>query len=443
MSDRETKKSNGLDKTTRLFFYLCIAFCLSFIAWASWAPLDIVSDAVGEVIPSSRVKRVQHLEGGIVRAILVREGDSVDAGQPLIELEATASDSTVEELKVRISSLKLRTARLEAESLWFATDAEDNIIQPHSVPFVVPTELEEISKSMLEQAKSLYEARRERVVNDISAQLEQIKQRQQDIQEITARIRNQKQNLEYVQEQIAISEELLKDKLTTRYKHLGFLKEESTLISKIEEDNAALKRKRSLLTSARQELEQIANSFQEEVQGELRQTRRELLELSQRLRKMEDNLERTIVRSPSNGIIKTIYITGEQEVVQAGMTILDIVPADDKLVIEVHLPLGDIGYVHVGQNATVRLTTGDARMFGSLNAKVKRISPDAITNAENETYYRVLVETEQDSFEKGGRSYQLYPGMRLLVGIKTGERTVMEYLLHPYWESLSHGLQER
>lgn len=310
MSDRETKKSNGLDKTTRLFFYLCIAFCLSFIAWASWAPLDIVSDAVGEVIPSSRVKRVQHLEGGIVRAILVREGDSVDAGQPLIELEATASDSTVEELKVRISSLKLRTARLEAESLWFATDAEDNIIQPHSVPFVVPTELEEISKSMLEQAKSLYEARRERVVNDISAQLEQIKQRQQDIQEITARIRNQKQNLEYVQEQIAISEELLKDKLTTRYKHLGFLKEESTLISKIEEDNAALKRKRSLLTSARQELEQIANSFQEEVQGELRQTRRELLELSQRLRKMEDNLERTIVRSPSNGIIKTIYITG-------------------------------------------------------------------------------------------------------------------------------------
>lgn len=125
------------------------------------------------------------------------------------------------------------------------------------------------------------------------------------------------------------------------------------------------------------------------------------------------------------------------------MTILDIVPADDKLVIEVHLPLGDIGYVHVGQNATVRLTTGDARMFGSLNAKVKRISPDAITNAENETYYRVLVETEQDSFEKGGRSYQLYPGMRLLVGIKTGERTVMEYLLHPYWESLSHGLQER
>lgn len=443
MTNSESKSSYGIDTSTRLFFYLCVAFCVSFLAWASWAPLDIVSDAVGEVIPSSKVKRVQHLEGGIVHSILVNEGDTVEAGQPLIELEATASDSTLEELNVRIASLQVRVARLEAEALWFTTDVEDKPIEPYSVPFTVPTELENISSSLLEQASDLYEARRERVVNDISTQLEQIKQRQQDIHEITARIRNQRQNLKYVREQIAISEELLKDKLTTRYKHLGFLKEESALVSKIEEDNAALARTRSKLTNARQELDQVANSFHEDVQENLRKSRRELLELSQRLRKMEDSLERTVVRSPSNGIVKTIYVTGEKEVVQAGKTILDIVPADDKLVVEVHLPLGDIGYVHVGQNASVRLATGDARMFGSLHGKVHRISPDAITNRENETYYRVLVETEQDSFQKEGRTYQLYPGMRLLVGIKTGERTVMEYLLYPYFESLYHGLQER
>ena len=134
---------------------------------------------------------------------------------------------------------------------------------------------------------------------------------------------------------------------------------------------------------------------------------------------------------------------GEGEVVQPGMTVLDIVPAGDKLVIEAHLALGDIGYVQPGQPATVKLATGDARMFGNLDGIVKHISPDAITIPEEGTFYRVLVETESDHFERDGRRYQLYPGMRVLVGIKTGERTVIEYLLYPYFDKLYHGFHER
>ncbi|MDC0335938.1 HlyD family type I secretion periplasmic adaptor subunit [Pseudodesulfovibrio sp.] len=289
----------------------------------------------------------------------------------------------------------------------------------------------------------MYDARRERFVNDIDAQKEKIKQREQDIQEIVARIRNQRQSLKYVREQIKISEGLLEDKLTSRYKHLGFLKEESNLVSKIQEDAAALERSKSMLVAAKDKMEQISNTFHEEVQDELRGSRRELLEFNQRMRKMSDSLERTVIRSPANGIVKSIYIMGEGEVVQPGMTVLDIVPAGDKLVVEAHLALGDIGYVQAGQPATVKLATGDARMFGNLDGTVKHISPDAITKPEEGTFYKVLVETENDRFEKDGRRYQLYPGMRVLVGIKTGERTVMEYLLYPYFDTLYHGLRER
>ncbi|WP_242012250.1 HlyD family type I secretion periplasmic adaptor subunit [Pseudodesulfovibrio cashew] len=433
--------------TTRAFFYLCAAFCVSFFIWAAVSPLDIVSNAMGEVVPSSKVKRIQHLEGGIVRALKVREGDTVTVDQPLIELEATASDSTVEELNVRVASLKVEMLRLEAESRWFDGGGKESVspmaVDPFEVTPVFPGELGKDAPDMVAQAKELYNARRERFVNDIKAQEEQIKQRQQDIKEITARIRNQQQNLKYVREQIKISEGLLKDKLTTRYKHLGFLKEESSLVSRIEEDRAALDRSRSMLSSAREALAQISNQFHEQVQSDLRRARRELLEFSQRLRKMSDSLQRTVIRSPANGIVKTVYIMGEGEVVQPGMTVLDIVPADDKLVIEAHLPLGDIGYVQVGQPASVRLATGDARMFGNLTGSVRRISPDAITTPEGGTYYRVLVETESDHFQKGSRKYQLYPGMRLLVAIKTGERTVMEYLVYPYFDTLYHGLHER
>ncbi|MBU4244377.1 MAG: HlyD family type I secretion periplasmic adaptor subunit, partial [Proteobacteria bacterium] len=347
-----TDNARELDRNTKVFFYLCAGFCISFFVWASFSPLDIVSDAVGEVIPSSRVKRIQHLEGGIVRKIVVREGDLVEVGQPLIELETTASDSTVEELNVRVSSLTAEIARLEAESRWFvvgvdaaaqeesadanATRSEDSGIEPLELPSVevagvglrldpfsveiaFPEQLLHDAPGMADQARQLYEARRERFVNDLNAQREKIKQREQDVQEIFVRIRNQKQGLVYVREQIAISEELLKDKLTTRYKHLGFLKEESTLISRIQEDDAALARARSALVAARDSLDQIFNSFHEEVQETLRKSRRELLEFSQRLRKMSDSLERTVIRSPANGIVKSIYIMGEGEVVQPGM----------------------------------------------------------------------------------------------------------------------------
>lgn len=462
-------KTLSVDRTTKVFFYLCVAFCVSFFAWASVAPLDIVSDAIGEVIPSSRVKRIQHLEGGIVHQIKVREGDEVVIGQPLIELEATASDSTVEEISVRVTSLKAEIVRLETEARWFETtdteprgdstegadesSASNNGervviagelgIDPFSVDLVFPDDLESGSPGLVAQVRKLYDARRERFVNEIKAQQEKIKQREQDIQEIVVRMRNQRQSLEYVREQIKISEELLKDKLTSRYKHLGFLKEESDLVSKIQEDKAALARSKSTLKAAQEKVEQIANAFHEEVQEDLRKARRELLEFTQRLRKTSDSLQRTIIRSPANGIVKSIYVMGEGEVVQPGMTVLDIVPAGDKLVIEAHLPLGDIGYVQAGQEATVRLATGDARMFGSLDGVVKHISPDAITLPEQGTFYRVLVETQSDRFEKDGRRYQLYPGMRVLVGIKTGERTVMEYLVYPYFDTLYHGMRER
>lgn len=431
--------TDRMDKTTRVFFYLCATFCISFFVWAAVSPLDIVSDAIGEVVPSSKVKRIQHLEGGIVREIKVREGDLVEEGQPLVDLEATASDSTVAELTVRVTSLKAEVSRLEAESRWFDEEGTD----PYTVELALPEELVAESPDLASQVAELYDARRDRLVNDINTQKEKVTQRAKDIEEISARIRSQRQNLKYVREQIAISEDLLKDGLTTRYKHLGFLKEESTLVSKIEEDKAAMSRSRSTLAAAKEQTDQIRNAFHEEVQESLRKSRRELLEFSQRLRKMSDNLNRTVIRSPANGIVKSIYVMGEGEVVQPGVTILDIVPAEDKLVIEAHLALGDIGYVQKGQPATVKLATGDARMFGNLDGTVKHISPDAITKPEEGTYYRVMVETGSDHFEKDGRRYQLYPGMRVLVGIKTGERTVLEYLLYPYFDTLYQGLRER
>ncbi len=429
MTDPEDEKVL-VSGATRAFFYLCAAFCVLLFAWSVIGRLDIVSEAQGEVIPRSKVKRIQHLEGGIIREILVREGDTVALDQPLVVLEATPSETSVEELDVRVNSLKVEMARLEAE--------QQGLPEP-----VYPEDIRQKSPELVNQSLDHFNSRRKRLDSELMGQDEKIHQRAKDVEEITARLKNSRHSLELLRQQIAISESLLKDQLTSKYKHLSFLQEESALVSKIEEDSAALDRSNSTLTAARNERDRILNAYQEDVQAALKKAQTELMESSQRLRKFSDELKRTVVRSPVAGVVKTLYVVNVGEVIKPGITIMDIVPAGDTLVIEAHLPIGDIGYVQAGQRAVIKLASRDARRFGHLEGKVLQVSPDAFTLPSGQTYYRVLVEAASDHFSSGDDRYQLYPGMRVVAGIHIGSRSVLGYILDPFLDSMSRGLQER
>ncbi|NDV25554.1 HlyD family type I secretion periplasmic adaptor subunit [Desulfovibrio sp. JC010] len=422
--------SGDVKATSHFFLFLCIAMCLGFFGWACFFQLDIVSQAEGEVIPSSRVKPVQHLEGGIIRQINVREGENVRKGQELIVLEATASDSTVEELEVRVTSLRVNIARLEAEDKGLA--APD-----------YPKDIYEKFPSLIERSLKLFETRKARLESDLLSEQEKIKQREQDIKQITSRQRNSRNSLKLLREQIGISAGLLEDGLTSRYKHLGFLKEESKLKSGIEEDSAKLGKARSALAQAKADIGEIRNSYLASVREELQEDRREFDELSQRQRKFADNLNRTVIRSPVDGVIKTLFVYSTGEVVKPGMTIMDIVPAGDKLVIEARLPISDIGYVKDGQKAVVKLASGDASRFGNIDGKVINISPDADSTDRGVTYYRVRIVTDKDYFEHDGNYYKLFPGIRVIAGIHIGTRSVMEYILEPFMGSMSYAMRER
>ncbi|WP_319778864.1 HlyD family type I secretion periplasmic adaptor subunit [Maridesulfovibrio sp.] len=430
MNSMKDETFGEVNAASHFFLFLCIAMCLGFFGWAWFFQLDIVSQAQGEVIPSSRVKPVQHLEGGIIRKINVREGEKVSKGQELIVLEATASDSTVEELDVRVTSLRVNIARLDAE--------DKGLEEPD-----YPKDIYEKFPSLIERSLKLFQSRKDRLESDLISEREKIKQREQDIKQITSRQRNSYNSLKLLREQIEISAGLLADGLTSRYKHLGFLKEESKLKSSIEEDSAKLGKARSALAQAKADIGEIKNSYLASVREELQENRREFDELSQRQRKFEDNLKRTIIRSPVDGVIKTLYVVSIGEVVRPGMTIMDVVPAGDKLVIEARLPISDIGYVKNGQKAVVKLASSDSSRFGNIDGKVSNISPDADSTSRGVTYYRVRIETDKDYFEHDGNYYKLFPGIRVIAGIHIGTRSVMEYLLEPFMGSLSYAMRER
>ncbi|MEX2449564.1 MAG: HlyD family type I secretion periplasmic adaptor subunit [Rhodospirillales bacterium] len=427
----QTESASGdIGNTTHVFLALCVLMCVAFFIWAAVSKLDIVSMTTGEVIPYSQVKSIQHLEGGIVLEIAVREGDRVKKDQPLITLESTASGADVGELRVRLNALRMSILRLEAEAA--GSDKP-----------VFPEDLTKEHPQLVSQALEQFKKRKRQRDSDIVLRTEAAIQREQDIREISARIKNQRDSLKLLNEQIAISEDLLKDDLTNRYNHLNLLRDASRLQGKIEEDKAALERAKSALNEAQATLENIRSNHAVETGKELEEARLNYNELTQRFQKFEDSLSRTVLRSPVNGVVKTLYVTTIGGVLKPGSTVIDIVPAGDRLIIEAKLPTQDIGYVRRGQTAQVKLASADALRFGNLPGTVVNVSPDTLVTKEGVPFYKVRIETASDHFQRGDLRYQLFPGMQVMTNIQTGQRTVLEYLLDPFLRSFDEAMLER
>ncbi|MFO7595465.1 MAG: HlyD family type I secretion periplasmic adaptor subunit [Desulfocurvibacter africanus] len=431
MDEREAAITRIVEAKSALALSRLLGICfLALVVWAMIGKLDIVSSAGGEIVPRGKVKAVQHLEGGIVREILVAEGATVEPGQPIVVLESTASDSGVEELQVRMNALRVDMARLEAEVQGLAAPQFDQ-------------GLSTLCPDLVAKARDMFTTRMIRLASEAASLDDRIKQRVQDVAESQAKLRSLRKNLELSNEQVSLSEELLKDNLTTRYEHLSYLKEQNKLASAVEEEQAALSRAESSLSQAREDARRLRHAFQEEAQGKLKDVSGELDELNQRMRRVADSLLRTTLRSPVRGTVKALHVTTEGGVVTPGMAVADIVPVGGQLLVEAKLPVSDIGYVHEGQTTVIKLASMDARRFGSLRGKVITVSPDSFFSQDGRAFYSVQIETEKDCFEGSGGRYTLYPGMQVMAYIHTGQRTVLQYLFDPFLDSLSSALQER
>ncbi len=418
------------DRLTHTFFVLCLLLVAAAASWAYFGRLDVVSTAVGEVIPSTQVKSVQHLEGGIVREIMVREGDEVQRGQPLVNLEPISSDADVEELNSRLTALSADITRLSAEA------EERNFI-------TFSRELNEQHAKLVQETTAYFSTRQRRLKNQLDGQREKITETKEQIEEITIRIANAQDKLKLLNEQVKISEELMKDQLTNRMRHLDLLKEVSTLKGGVSEDRAALRKAQAAYNGALKRLESIRDSFVEKAREELETKRRSHEEFSSRVRKFEDSLRRTVLRSPVDGVIKTLYVVTVGGVVAPGGTVVDVVPAGDRMIIEAKLPPQDIGYVHAGQTALVTLASSDANRFGNLTGEVVQVSPDTIETSDGQVFYKVRIATEKDFFQREDSRYRLVPGVQVTTSIRTGERSVLAYLIDPFMSSARMAMRER
>jgi adhesin transport system membrane fusion protein len=399
------------------------------VGWSYFARIDQVAVAAAEVIPQGKVKVIQHLEGGIIEAIHVREGDIVRAGAPLVQLDLGTVGVNRDELLARLDGDRLRRARLMAE-----VGGEELALPPDPAarrPAVALAERNAFTSRLLELAT---------VTTGLNAQIEQ---KELQVRELEARKRAVTNNLALAVERLKLSGSLLSKGLTARMEHLQLQAEVENLEGEQQTLTTAIPRAGAAVVEAREKLEETKVRFRRQAHEELGTVENSIARLEELLVEATAQGLRAEIRSPIDGVVKNLRYNTIGGVVAAAAPIMEIVPTADRLVIEGKLSPIDRGYVQEGQRAVVKVTAYDFVRFGGLDGTVVLVAPDSSTPQNGAPYFRVIVETDKTYLGDEAGSLPITPGMQATVDIHTDTRTVLNYLLNPVLKLREEAFRER
>lgn len=401
-----------------------------FLLWASFARLDEVAIATGEVVPEGKVKVIQHLEGGVVREIYVTDGAVVKEGEPLLQLDLSANSINRDELQVRLDGLSLQRARLQAEVAGAA-----------SVKF--PPEEALRQPGLLASETRNFESRRQALNATLAVMADQARQKALEIQELEARLRALSTNLRLARERLAMSTELMKSGLTAKMEHVQLQGQAEELDGQIDTIRASIPRAQAGKAEAQSRIEEEQARFGRTVQGELSELELNIARTRELLSQASDQQRRTQVTSPIDGIVKNLRANTIGGVVKGGEPIMEIVPLHERLQVDAKLSPTDRGYVQVGQKATVKVSAYDYTTYGGLEGEVILVAPDTTIGQDNQPYYRVVVQTGHAYLGDDATKRPITAGMQATVDIHTGTRTVMHYLVKPVIKLRHEAFRER
>ena len=401
---------------------------LLLFGWAALAPLEEVTHSSGKVVPSGRIQTVQHLEGGIIRQFFVAEGDLVRAGRDLLQLDGTSVVSSREGNRATKADLEVRLVRLQAE-----LDAVDPIF-----PEWIITE----QPALVAAQTRLFHARRDRLAADMKILEQQFAQKKRFVEELTARLGTASSSAELAHRELEMSTRLVEKQVISEVEFLRLKRSVNDLDGKITGTKIEIQQAESALAETRSQMEERNKAYRSKISNELSNVEAERIALEQGLVDLDNRVDRLMIKSPVDGVIKDIAFNTRGGVIAPGEAIMDIVPVDAQLIVEARIHPRDIGYLETGQRALVKVSAFDYRRYGGLDGTVMRISPDSSIDQNGEPYYRIRVETDKAYLgEVEGKQF-IVSGMTVTVDIITGVRTVLDYLARPFLDLHSTALTE-
>lgn len=431
----------------RLMLWVMVIFFVLAAGWSSWAQIDKVTVGQGKVVPSSQVQVVQNLEGGLVKEILVREGQQVQKGQQLLLIDDTRFRSDFREREQQVANLKANVYQLSAsmESVEIHEEAQAEQWQKNVVLNVekldFPEEFAQNYPTLVSRQRAEYRQDLNKLRNELSLIDQQVKQKRQDLVEIQARVRNLRDSYRYARKELEITKPLADEGVVPRIELLKLQRQVNDTRRELTSSELKIPVLESAIRESVLNRIDVAQKFRSEQQEKLNQAQDKLSALTESAVGLEDRVNRTIVTSPVTGTVKTLNINTVGGVIQPGMDIVEIVPSEDTLLVEAKIAPQDIAFLRPDLPAIVKFTAYDFTKYGGLEGTLEHISADTTTDEEGNSFYLVRVRTKETSLNKDS-SLPIIPGMTTSVDIITGKRTVMEYLLKPILSARNNALKE-
>jgi len=429
MTDVNSAVFMGASRSSHMILIATVLFFTIALIWAATANIDEVTRGEGKVIPSNKIQVIQNLEGGILSEILVREGETVARGQPLLRLDDTRFSSSFRESRQKYYTLLAKAARLSAEA--------NN--QPLKIPDIVLIE----DPGLAANETALYESRANELRSNLSILRQQESQTSQELTELYAHKQKLSRSYDLMKQELAMSEPLAADGAMSEVEIIRLKRTVNDMKGELNASRLAIPRLQSALEEVKSKANDLEISFRTRARGELNDAESELSGVSEVMRGQEDRVSRTLVVSPVRGTVKQILVTTIGGVVQPGMDMMEIVPLEGGLLVEAHVRPSDIAFLRPDQNAEVKLTAYDYAIYGGLTAKLEHISADTITDERGDSYYLIKVRTDRDNLGPRDAPLEIIPGMTAVVDILTGEKTVLDYLLKPILRAKERALRER
>jgi membrane fusion protein, adhesin transport system len=411
--------------------YAIAAIVLAAIVWAWFAKVDEVTRGEGRVIPSRQLQVIQSLDGGIVSEILIKEGDLVNVGTPLIKIDETRAVSSLRENQGQYLALLAKQSRLRAL-------AEGGGFNP-------PAEVKKQNAALYEQESALYSASREELASIVSIGQDQVVQREKELDELHFKKEIAIKTYESASKELAANKPLLASGAVSEIDILKLEREATRAKGEIDQSSAQISRIQSAISEAKRKIGESEQSFRSKVRTELNDVTAKLESLTETSVGLTDKVKQATLKSPVNGKVSRLFFNTVGGVIQPGKEVLEVVPTDDALVIETKVQIKDIAFLRPEQPAVVKLTAYDYSIYGTLDGVVESIAANSIVDEKGNAYFVVRVRTLKNNLgeDKQGHALPILPGMVAQVDILTGKKTILSYLLKPVIKAKSYAFSER
>ena len=399
---------------------------LLLLIWAAFASIDEVTRGEARVVPTSQLQVVQSVDGGVVTELLVKEGQTVEAGQMLLKIDPTRFVSNMLESRSAQLAMQAKVLRLQALT--------------RGTPFNPPPELTREVPDVVSQETRLYESRRAEINAQISIAQNQLGQRQQELNEVRARKEQAERGLELMTKELNATRPMIASGAVSEVEVFRLEREVARLRGDRDQATAQISRVQSAILEATRKIEEVQLTSRNQMSAELSDTMSKLASVSQGGLALEDKVKHADIKSPVRGIVKRLLVNTVGAVVQPGKEVVEVVPLDDALILEVQITPKDIGFLRPNQEAMVKFSAYDYSIYGGLLADVVQIGADSVLDEKGNAFYHIRVRTRKPSL---GPNLPIIPGMVAQVDILTGKKSVLSYLLKPVLRAKSNAMTER